>query len=64
MKASFLRFLCESMNFHPDSQLFQVAGTGDSIQIVRLIVDVLIFFSYSSGVQDNIETVGYYRIYN
>ena len=23
------RFLCESMNLHPDKQLFQVAGTGD-----------------------------------
>ena len=22
-------FLCESMNFHPDKQLFQVAGSGD-----------------------------------
>ena len=29
LKPCYCSLLCESMNFHPDKQLFQVAGTGD-----------------------------------
>ena len=39
--------LCESMNFHPDKQLFQVAGAGDQTTDPWITRPVL--YPYTTG---------------
>ena len=40
-------FLCVSMNFHPDKQLFQVAGIGD--RLTDLWIKKPVLYPYSMG---------------